>query len=86
MSIEEQNASNESDERNVFDNHKIVSQSEWMEARKNLLNKEKKFSFFVINLIKRSQIYHGFKLIKRMYLMDPPENKICQNFLMAEVN
>ena len=31
-------------EKDVSENHKIVSQSEWMKARKDLLAKEKEFT------------------------------------------
>jgi predicted dithiol-disulfide oxidoreductase (DUF899 family) len=44
MSIKEQKERNENEKKNIWDNHKIVSQSEWMESRKDLLTKEKEFT------------------------------------------
>jgi len=44
MSLKEQKQKNDKKEKYISENHKIVSQSEWMEARKDLLAKEKEFT------------------------------------------
>lgn len=44
MSLKEQKQKNDKEEKHISENHKIVSQSEWMEARKDLLSKEKEFT------------------------------------------
>src|SRR6187402_1959321 len=44
MSLKEQKQKNDKKEKHISENHKIVSQSEWMEARKDLLAKEKEFT------------------------------------------
>ena len=46
MSIKEQKEKNDKKEKYVSDNHKIVSQSEWMEARKDLASKRKRIYHF----------------------------------------
>ena len=86
MSLKEQKQKNDKKEKHISENHKIVSQSEWMEARKDLLAKEKEFTILRDQLNQKRQIYHGFKLIKSMSLMGQMENKLCQNFLMEEVS
>jgi predicted dithiol-disulfide oxidoreductase (DUF899 family) len=47
------NQQKENKGKNYFDDHKIVSQSEWMEARRDLLTKEKEFT------ILRDQLNHS---------------------------
>ena len=69
-----------------LDNHQIVSQNEWIEARKVLLKKEKEFTILRDQLINSDEICLGLQLIKNMSLMDQMEKKLCQIFLMDEVN
>jgi predicted dithiol-disulfide oxidoreductase (DUF899 family) len=44
MSIKEQEERNGKKDNDLFDNHTIVSQDEWIKARKELLTKEKEFT------------------------------------------
>ena len=44
MSIKVQKERNNRKEKDLLDNHKIVSQSEWIKARKDLLANEKEFT------------------------------------------
>ena len=44
MSIKVQKDRNNRKEKDVLDDHKIVTQNEWIKARKNLLAKEKEFT------------------------------------------
>ena len=69
-----------------LDNHQIVSQNEWIEARKILLQKEKELQNYVTNLANNEEICLGLKLIKNMSLMEQMEKKPCQIFLMEEVS
>ena len=70
----------------ILDNHKVVSESEWIEARKELLKKEKELLYYVTKLVNNDEICLGFRSIKNMSLMDQMENKHYQNFLMDEAS
>jgi predicted dithiol-disulfide oxidoreductase (DUF899 family) len=60
--------------------HKIVSEEEWVKARKALLKKEKEFTTL------RDQLSQQRRLIRSMSLRDRMGNKPCQNFLTEEAN
>ena len=74
MTIEEQKERNENDEKNVFDNHKIVSQSEWMEARRDLLTKEKEFTILRDQLNQKIRDLPWVQVDKE-YVFDGPTGK-----------
>jgi predicted dithiol-disulfide oxidoreductase (DUF899 family) len=44
MSVKAQKEIKENEKERILNNHKIVSQSEWVESRKDLLTKEKEFT------------------------------------------
>src|SRR5919112_6385063 len=74
MSTEGRKEGNENGEKSFFDNHKIVSQSEWMEARRDLLAKEKEFT------IMRDQLYQKVRglpwvQVDKEYVFDGPNGK-----------
>lgn len=86
MSIKEQKERNDKKERMSRIIIKLFHKVNGRRLVKIYKEKKKNLPFYVINLIKRDEIYHGFKLIKSMSLMGQMENKLCQNFLMEEVN
>ena len=68
-----------------LNNHQIVSNSEWTEARKAFLRK-RNLQTYVSNLVRNDAIYHGYQLIKSMFLRDRMENRLSPNFLTEEAN
>ena len=74
MSIKEQKERNDKKEEEVLDNHKIVSQSEWMEARKDLLVKEKEFTIFRDQLNQKRRDLPWVQVNKE-YVFDGPDGK-----------
>ena len=74
MSIEEQKEGNENDQKNVFDNHKIVSQSEWIEARRDLLTEEKEFTILRDQLNQKIRDLPWVRVDKE-YVFDGPTGK-----------
>ena len=86
MSLKEQKQKNDKKEKYISENHKIVSQSEWMEARKDLLAKEKEFTILRDQLNQKRRDLPWVQVNKEYFLMGQMENKLCQNFLMEEVN
>ncbi len=74
MSVEEQKERNENEEKNVMNNHEIVTQSEWMEARKDLLTKEKEFTLLRDQLIQKRRDLPWVQVDKE-YVFDGPTGK-----------
>ena len=74
MSIKEQKERNDKKEEEVLDNHKIVSQSEWVEARKDLLVKEKEFTIFRDQLNQKRRDLPWVQVNKE-YVFDGPDGK-----------
>ena len=74
MSIKEQKERNDKKEEEVLDNHKIVSQSEWMEARKDLLVKEKEFTILRDQLNQKRRDLPWVQVNKE-YVFDGPDGK-----------
>ncbi len=74
MSIKEQKERNDKKEKEVLDNHKIVSQSEWMEARKDLLAKEKEFTILRDQLNQKRRDLPWVQVNKE-YVFDGPDWK-----------
>jgi predicted dithiol-disulfide oxidoreductase (DUF899 family) len=78
MSTKEQNKINENEKKNVLENHKIVSQSEWMKARKDLLIKEKEFTILRDQFNQKRRDLPWVQVDKE-YIFDGPNGK--QNLL-----
>jgi predicted dithiol-disulfide oxidoreductase (DUF899 family) len=74
MSVKAQKELNENEKKNVLDNHKIVSQSEWMEARKDLLTKEKEFTILRDQLNQKRRDLPWVQVDKE-YVFDGPTGK-----------
>jgi hypothetical protein len=71
MSTEGQKEGNENGQKSVFDNHKIVSQSEWVEARRDLLTKEKEFTVLRDQLRVYPKIIFLYKIIQHENCTNP---------------
>ncbi|MGN6350262.1 MAG: DUF899 domain-containing protein [Candidatus Nitrosocosmicus sp.] len=74
MSVKAQNKINENEKEHVLDNHKIVSQSEWMQARKDLLAKEKEFTIIRDQLNQKRRDLPWVQVDKE-YVFDGPTGK-----------
>src|SRR5215212_5465093 len=74
MSVKAQKELNENEKKHIMDNHKIVSQSEWMEARKDLLIKEKEFTILRDQLNQKRRDLPWVQVDKE-YVFDGPTGK-----------
>ena len=74
MSVKAQKELNENEKKNALDNHKIVSQSEWMEIRKDLLTKEKEFTILRDQLNQKRRDLPWVQVDKD-YVFDGPTGK-----------
>ncbi|MGN6821406.1 MAG: DUF899 domain-containing protein [Candidatus Nitrosocosmicus sp.] len=74
MSVKAQNKINENEKESVLDNHNIVSQSEWMQARKDLLTKEKEFTILRDQLNQKRRDLPWVHVDKE-YVFDGPTGK-----------
>ena len=74
MSIKVQKERNDKKEKDVLDNHKIVSQSEWIKARKDLLAKEKEFTILRDQLNQKRRDLPWVQVNKE-YVFDGPDGK-----------
>ena len=74
MSTEGQKKGNGNGEKSVFDNHEIVSQSEWIEARRDLLTKEKEFTILRDQLNQKVRDLPWVQVDKE-YVFDGPNGK-----------
>jgi predicted dithiol-disulfide oxidoreductase (DUF899 family) len=74
MSVKAQKELNENEKKHIIDNHKIVSQSEWMEARKDLLTKEKEFTILRDQLNQKRRDLPWVQVDKE-YVFDGPTGK-----------
>ena len=74
MSVKAQKELNENEKKYVLDNHKIVSQSEWMSARKDLLIKEKEFTILRDQLNQKRRDLPWVQVDKE-YVFDGPTGK-----------
>ena len=74
MSVKAQKELNENEKKYVLDNHKIVSQSEWMTARKDLLAKEKEFTILRDQLNQKRRDLPWVQVDKE-YVFDGPTGK-----------
>jgi predicted dithiol-disulfide oxidoreductase (DUF899 family) len=74
MSVKAQKEINENEKERVLDNHKIVSQSEWMESRKDLLTKEKEFTILRDQLNQKRRDLPWVQVDKE-YVFDGPTGK-----------
>ena len=68
-----------------LENHKVVSRSEWLKARKILLNKEKEFTVLRDQLSQERQNL-PWTAVDKEYVFEGPNGKETQNFLMEEAN
>jgi hypothetical protein len=69
-----------------LEHHKIISEKEWIKARKSLLKKEKEFTVMRDQLNQHDANYLGRLLIKSISLRDRIIKKLWNNFLREEVN
>ena len=74
MSIKVQKERNDKKEKDVLDNHKIVSQSEWIKDRKDLLAKEKEFTILRDQLNQKRRDLPWVQVNKE-YVFDGPDGK-----------
>src|SRR5690242_10963964 len=74
MSVKTHNKINETEKEHVLNNHKIVSQSEWLEARKDLLKKEKEFTILRDQLNEQRRDLPWVQVDKD-YVFDGPTGK-----------
>ena len=58
----------------ILDNHKVVSESEWIEARKELLKKEKEFTVLRDQLSQQRRDLPWVQVNKE-YVFDGPQGK-----------
>jgi predicted dithiol-disulfide oxidoreductase (DUF899 family) len=74
MSIKEQKERNDKKEKDLLDNHKIVSQNEWIKAREDLLAKEKEFTILRDQLNQKRRDLPWVQVNKE-YVFDGPDGK-----------
>ncbi len=76
MSVKAQNKinENENEKEHVLDNHNIVSPSEWLKARKDLLKKEKEFTILHDQLSQKRRDLPWVQVDKD-YVFDGPTGK-----------
>ena len=74
MSVKAQKEIKENEKESILNNHKIVSQSEWMESRKDLLTKEKEFTILRDQLNQKRRDLPWVQVDKD-YVFDGPTGK-----------